>query len=186
MHLNTLLIGLIFTAALPAWAADPKPHEEPFESLDGVVAYRGYRAVDAELKLVETGAQEGKKCVHVNWTAEPSYPGNGGVEKTIPPTDFTGKTFSVWFKPVTPDTVGTAFVSFEDAAGKRAEMRAWHHITGWKNLQITVGAKGGAGHYEYDPEADLTKITTIRFYAITKEGGQKAEALWDGFQEVKD
>lgn len=183
---TTICIGLVFAASRALFAAEFKSHEEPFESLDGITAYVGYKAASADLHVVAEGAKEGTKCVKAAWVAKPDSPGNGGIEKTFPATDFTGKSFSVWIQSLTTDTVGSVFVSFHDASDKRAEMRAWHGITDWKKLVIPVGAKGNAHHYEKDATADLTQITTVRFYALTQQGGQKAETLWDGFREEKN
>jgi hypothetical protein len=184
--MKPIFSSVVFLVASLGLAADSAPGNEPFDSLDDIKAYTGYKAASADLQLVTEGAKEGKGCVKAVWLAKPDAAGNGGIEKMFPATDFTGKTFRNWVKPLSTDTVGSVFASFHDANDKRAEMRAWHNVTDWKSLLMVVGAKGNANHYERDSEADLTRITIVRFYAITRQGGQRAEVLWDGFEQVKD
>jgi ferric-dicitrate binding protein FerR (iron transport regulator) len=183
---QAVALGAGEQAVAVAPAAGGSPWVERFDSLEHVRPLRGYRGLNPKLELQANDRQEGSAAVRATWTSAPQGFGNGGVEKSFAPADFTGKTFQVWLKAPTPDICGTLAVALFDSRGLRAEVRFVHLSSpGWVKLLMTVGERGKWSSYQRYADADLTRITRIEFYGITRTGNQAGALLVDGFEEVQ-
>ena len=169
------------------WAAAAAAGEivNSLDTTNGVTL-TSYHAEDLQLTVVTDDKQEGQGAVRVDFSSGANPYGNAGIEVRIPETNLKGKTLSVRVKNLTPETCASTFIALMDSAGKRAEMRAYHQLKGWRKLTFPVGEKGAADHYEQGAGADLTKIVAVRCYTNTRGTQQKASVLWDDLHEVTD
>ena len=159
-----------------------QPHDEAFDSIDKVKPMRGYQAAETKIALVEDDRKEGKASVKAAWTSATAGAGVGGIQKQFEPADFTGRKFSVWAKPLTPQPLANVAVALYDADKKRAQVLFWypHRFKDWTQLTFTAGGKGNADSGG-EVKGDLTRIVRIEFYGTTRAGSQACEVLWDGF-----
>lgn len=158
-------------------------YEEDFDKLDNLKAYKGYKCEEIKIEIEEKDFKEGK-AIKVIWKGMENGIGAGGVEKIFPDTDLTGKTFTIWVKPVS-NIIPTFFFALYDNNG-RVSMNAWHSlkIGEWNKIIIKIGEKGSSNYFEKSRD-DFKRINRIHFYFNSKEPQKEAIVIYDEFKEVK-
>lgn len=158
--------------------------EESFDNIENIKPYKGYKCKEIKFEVIKDDFKEGKGSVKVIWKGMENGIGSGGIEKIIPESNLTGKTFTIWIKPV-ENVIPTLFFALYDKDG-RVSMNAWHNIKigDWNKIIIKVGEKGDSNYFEKSKD-DFKKINKIHFYFNSKEAEKEAIVIYDGFKEVK-
>jgi ferric-dicitrate binding protein FerR (iron transport regulator) len=164
----------------PAAPAAAPEFAEGFDSLTHLQLQQGYKCPVARTSI-SADCRSGTGAVRIDWQAAPDNYGVVYLARKVAATDITGRSFSVWVKPLNASSGYWGIELFDD----RGELVEQHRVfdlkvNQWNRLVFQQGKKSRG--YFHAGSGDRTRVCKVVFRAQTHKEGQAASDLWDDLQ----